>query len=180
MLAKITKPLSIDDVATSQTAKTPMTCRAVRRAQREFRNTPNSPLLDKIFRANERLAAQHSIDQHVVRGLVTALKDEKKRRKRGKHLNLLGEEDSGPQLFSPARIQAARDYQAIKEQEERQRQQDIIDRKALAATRRQQKEDEKAQRAIIMAQKRQIAAELRAQKAAERQAQKELKEAVIQ
>jgi multidrug efflux pump subunit AcrA (membrane-fusion protein) len=157
-----------------------MTCRAVRRAQREFRNTPNSPLLDKIFRANERLAAQHSIDQHVVRGLTTALQDEKKRRKRGKRLNLLEEEDSGPQLFSPARIQTAREHQAIKEQAEQQRQQDIIDRKALAATRRQQKEDKKAQRAIIMAQKRQLAAELRAQKAAEKQAQKELKEATIQ
>jgi hypothetical protein len=104
MLAKITKPLSIDDVATSQTAKTPMTCRAVRRAQREFRITPNSPLFDRIFRANKRLAAQYSIDQHVVKRLVTALKNEKKRRIRNKRLNLLGEEDSGPQFFSPARI----------------------------------------------------------------------------
>ena len=128
-----------------------MICRAVRRAQREFRITPNSPLFDRIFRINKRLAAQHSIDQHVVKGLVTALKDEKKRRIRNKRLNLLGEEDSGPQFFNPARIQAARDYQATKEQEEQQRQQDIIDRKTLAATKRQQKEDEKAQRAIIAA-----------------------------
>jgi hypothetical protein len=88
--------LSIDNTAISQIVKTPMTCRAVRRAQREFRNTPNSSLLDKIFRANKRLAAQYSIDQHVVRGLTTALQDKKKRRKRGKRLNLLGEEDSGP------------------------------------------------------------------------------------
>jgi hypothetical protein len=106
-----------------------MTCRAVRRTQRQFRNTPNSPLLTKIFRANKRLAAQHSIDQHVVKGLITALQDEKKRRKKDKRLNLVGEEDSGPQFFSPGRIQAARNWQATKEQEELQRQQNIIARK---------------------------------------------------
>jgi hypothetical protein len=81
-----------------------MTYRAIRRAQRQYRNTPDSPLLAKIFRGNKRLTAQHSIDQHVVKGLVTALKDEKKRRKRSKRLNLLGEEDSGPQFFNPGRI----------------------------------------------------------------------------
>ena len=178
VLDKITKPLPIDDTEAIQTAKTPMTCRAVRRTQRQFHNAPNSPLLDKIFRANERLAAQHSVDQHVIKGLITALQDEKKRRKRGKRLNLVGEEDSGPQLFSPGRIQAARDRQAIKEQEEQQRQQDILDRKTQAATKRQQKEDEKAQRAVIALQKQQLAAELREQKAAEKQAQKELKEAI--
>jgi hypothetical protein len=72
-----------------------MTCRAIRRAQRKYYNTPDSPLLAKNFRGNKRLAAQYSIDQYVVKELVTAFKDEKKRRKRGKHLNLLGEEDSG-------------------------------------------------------------------------------------
>jgi hypothetical protein len=62
MLAKITKPLLIKDITIFQTAKTPITCRAMRRAQREFRIAPNSPLFDRIFRANKRLAAQHSID----------------------------------------------------------------------------------------------------------------------
>jgi hypothetical protein len=104
ILAKIIKPLFIKDITIFQTAKTPIICRAVRRAQREFRITPNSPLFDRIFRANKRLAAQYSIDQHVVKRLVTALKNEKKRRIRNKRLNLLGEEDSGPQFFSPARI----------------------------------------------------------------------------
>jgi hypothetical protein len=182
VLAKITKPpppLLLSSIETSQTIQTPMTCRAIRRTQRQFHDAPNSPLLAKIFRANERLAAQHSVDQHVVKGLITALQDEKKRRKRGKRLNLIGEEDSGPQFFSPGRIQAARDWQAAKEQEEQQRQQNIIDRKAQAAAKRQQKEDEKTQRAVITLQKRQIAAELREQKAAERQAQKELKETII-
>jgi hypothetical protein len=62
ILTKIIKLFSINNIAIFQIAKTPIICRAVRRAQREFRNTPNSPLLDKIFRANKRLAAQYSID----------------------------------------------------------------------------------------------------------------------
>ncbi|KAN0079622.1 hypothetical protein V8E54_004836 [Elaphomyces granulatus] len=43
----------------------------------------------------ERLAAQHEIDKHLQSGLQETLKNEKKRRQRGKRLNLLGEEDSG-------------------------------------------------------------------------------------
>jgi hypothetical protein len=37
-----------------------MTYRAIRRAQREYYNTPDSSLLAKIFRDNKRLAAQYS------------------------------------------------------------------------------------------------------------------------
>jgi hypothetical protein len=43
---------------------------------------------------------------------------EKKKRKRGKRLNLLSEEDNGPQFSSLARIQAAREYLAQKETKE--------------------------------------------------------------
>jgi hypothetical protein len=42
--------------------------------------------------------------QHEIRGLTEAIKLEKRKRKHGKKLNLLGEEDEGPQLFSPAQI----------------------------------------------------------------------------
>jgi hypothetical protein len=54
----------------------------------------------------------------MVKGLITALQDKKKRRKRGKRLNLIEEENSGPQFFSPEKIQTARDCQATKQQEE--------------------------------------------------------------
>ena len=90
-----------------------MTSHAIRRIQQQYRKAPSSPLIAKVFRANERLVSQHSIDQHVVKGLITALKDEKKKRRRGKRLNLVGDEDIGPQFFSPARVEAARAWQAV-------------------------------------------------------------------
>lgn len=73
-------------------------------------------------------------------------------------------------------MQKARDWQAVKNDQEAQRKQDIINRKALAAAKKQQKEREKVERAAITAQKRQLAAEAKAAKKAEKQAQKELKE----
>lgn len=173
-LEKITKPTPTE---VPSIAKTPMTCRAVRRVQRQYYNQPNSPLLKKLFRANERLASQHSVDQHIVKGLTISLRNEKKKRQRGKRLNLLGEEDSGPQFFSPKRVQAARQFQAIKDAEEVLRQQQILDKKALAATRKAQKEEDKLHRAILASKRRQLAAEASAQKAIEKQAQKELREA---
>jgi hypothetical protein len=53
--------------------------------------------------------------------------------------------------------------------------QDIIDKKASAAAKKTQKEIEKVERQIATTNKRRLAAEVRAQKAAERQAQKELR-----
>ncbi len=69
-LDKITKPTPTE---APLIVKTPMTCRAVRRVQRQYHNQPNSPLLKKLFRANERLASQHSVDQHIVKGLTVSL-----------------------------------------------------------------------------------------------------------
>ena len=48
-------------------------------------------------------------------GLLETLKNEKKRRQRGKRLNLVGEEDSGAQLFYALRVRAALAYKAEKE-----------------------------------------------------------------
>lgn len=116
----ITKP---EEEEVSQCIQTPMAIHAVR-----------------ILRANERLAAERSIDQHIIRGFTISLREEKKRRQRGKRLNLLGVEDSGPQFFSPSKVQAARDRQAVKEDEKLQKQQEIEERKALATAARHQKE----------------------------------------
>jgi hypothetical protein len=99
---------------TANLLHTPMTSRAIHRAHRVFKSEPTEQRLDMILRANLRLAAQHSIDQHTIIGLTNAMKLERKKRQRGKKLNLLGESDVGPQFFSPARIQAARLFQAQK------------------------------------------------------------------
>ena len=171
VLSKITKPSSQEAPVSRQGLKTPMTSHAVRHIQQQYRKAPSSPLIAKVFRANERLVSQHSIDQHMVKGLITALKDEKKKRRRGKRLNLVGDEDTGPQFFSPARVEAARAWQALKDVEEAQRQQEIQDRKAIVATKKAQKEEEKVR-------KQQIAIERRLQKAANQQVQTALKESL--
>ena len=77
----------------------------------------------------------------------------------------------GPQFFSPARVEATRAWQAVKDTEEVQRQQGIRDRKAIAAIKKAQKEEEKVQ-------KQQIAIERSIQKAANQQVQKALKESL--
>ena len=125
-------PLPIADNK-PQIPKTPMTSRDVQCFQKAYKADPNPDFLEKLFRANLILATQHEIDRHVEQGLIGALKDEKKRRRRGKKLNLLGEEGSGPQFFSPTRIQAARDYQESKQTNEALRQQAVNDKKSAAA-----------------------------------------------
>ena len=176
MLSKITKPLPIIP-NTSPGPKTPMTCRAIRRIGRVYQKSPTSTIVKKVIWAAEKLASQRSIDQHTITGLTEALRNEKKRRQRGKRLNLLGENDSGPQFFSPGRIQAAREYQIQKSANETLRQQEIANIKALAATKRAQKEADRIQRSIATTRRREIAAEAKIQKAINRQAQQELKKA---
>ena len=46
---------------------------------------------------------------------MDSLKNEKRRRKRGKKLNLVGEEDGGAQLFHANKVRAALAYEAEKE-----------------------------------------------------------------
>ena len=170
VLDKITKPAPATPAASTSAIQTPMTCRAVRRTHRELRKKPTKLLMSKILRANEKLSALHSIDQHVIKGLQMALKNEKKRRIRGKRLNLVGAEESGPQFFSPGKVQAAKEYQEAKKQEEEQRKQEIANQKVLAAAKRAEKQKKKVERAAIMAEKRKVAAEVRAIKEAEKQA----------
>jgi hypothetical protein len=50
--------------------------------------------------------------------LNKALQIEQKRRKKGKRLNLLGEDDVRPQFWSPCRIQAALRFQDEKDAKE--------------------------------------------------------------
>jgi hypothetical protein len=100
VLDKITRP-EPPLVPISQ-ERTPMTCQAVQRMHKAYKKSPKRKRLSFIFRANTRLAAQHSIDKHTITGLITALKHEKTKRCRGKGLNLAGEEDNGPQFYSPS------------------------------------------------------------------------------
>jgi hypothetical protein len=94
--------------------KTPLTTKSICHFQISYRCSPNPEKLQLLFKANEILATQHSINEHTKRGLVKTIKDEKKKRRRGKKLNALGVEDHGPQFFSPTTIKRAQDVQAAK------------------------------------------------------------------
>ena len=89
--------------------------------------------MNKILDANIQLAAQVAIQTHIIRGLNNALKMEKKKRQRDKAMNLVGEEDSGPQFFSPGRIQRARDLQNEKEAHAQAERERIAEKKVKAA-----------------------------------------------
>jgi hypothetical protein len=130
--------------------------------------------------ANLRLAAANSIAQHTIGGLVSALKIEKKKRNRGKKLNLVGEEANGPQVFGPSQVHRAKTYaEELKAQEQAERAR-IDTNKAAALAKRLQKEEERAARALQTSIRRQETAERKAKKAAEVQARKEQREAAKQ
>ena len=104
---------------------------------RVYKLKPIVTFLSKILRSHELLAAGRFIDKHVIQEQEKALKQEKKRRKRGQRLNLVGEEDSGAQLFSPTRVAAARKYQAAKEETDRLNREGIESRKAAKAAKKE-------------------------------------------
>jgi hypothetical protein len=153
-----------------------MTCRAVRRAKRAYKADPTADKLQKVFHALERLSAQHLIDEHKKRGLAKALKLEKKKRQRGKRLNLLGEDDVGLQFFSPARVRAAREFQSAKDAVERQQKIDKATKKAEAAVLRAQRDAERQEKALQRSMQRQAVLAEKERKRAEREAQKVKKE----
>ena len=137
----LTHPLTVNNEP--QILKAPIASRDIRRFQKAFKKEPNLDLLEKLFRVNLILATQHKIDCHIEQGLINALKDEKKRRQQGKKLNLLGKERSKPQFFSPARIQAARDFQESKETIKALRQQVINNKKSAAACQKIMRKEKK-------------------------------------
>ena len=132
--------------------KTPKTSKGIRRFQREFRLNPTNAKRDKLFKANEELSAQVSILTSKAQGLENALK-QKGEKKRGRPLNLIGEESTrSAQLFSPARIRKAQEFQALQEQEKEKERDAIEQRKLIAAQKKKdikkQKEDRCIQRQI--------------------------------
>ena len=155
---------------------TPMTYRSVRRVIRA-QNTEPAKCLQILVRSVERLATQHEIDNHVNKGLRRALVIEKQKRKKTKRLNLLGEEDSGPQLFSPSRVQAAKAFQAQKEAVEEEKKTAVAEKKAQTVANKLQKKKDKQEKALRRAIQRQQTQAVKEQKKAKIQARKATREA---
>jgi hypothetical protein len=100
-------------------------------------------------RAILRLATKFDIQSFENRGLRMAITQEKKRRQRGKRLNLLGEEVVGaPQFFSPQRVCLAKAYQEGREQAEEEGKRQRAIQKEEAACKRQKLQVEKEERAV--------------------------------
>ena len=104
--------------------------------------------LNFILYANTCLAAQHSINQYTITGLIRAFKKEKKKQSYKKQLNLVREEDNRLQFFSLIKVYCAKAYLEEKEAQERAKQDRIENKKASALANRICKEEEKAARAL--------------------------------
>lgn len=119
VLGKLKRPevLKEPNVPVNQ-LQTPKSCQAVHRVQKVYKQTHSEALLDLVFKTNVALAAQVSINQHIINGLYTALKLERQKRKKGKKLNLVGEDDIGLQFYSPSQVRHALVFQDEKEANE--------------------------------------------------------------
>lgn len=153
-----------------QRLKTPLTSKSIRQFHISYRRSPTKEKLQKLFKANERLAAQHSVDEHTKKGLVDALKDEKKKRKRGKKLGVADPALQSAQLFSPTTIKHAQEAQASKALELEAEKARIASNKATALANKAKIQAEKVERAI----QRDLAKQAKAQIDAEKRAQKEV------
>jgi hypothetical protein len=167
-----------------QPPKTPMSGRAIRKLQREYKLNPSPGKVDLLFRSSIRLAAEHSIGEHVREGLFESLKNEKRRRKRGKKLNLCGEEDTGTQLFSVEQILKARAVAQEKEEFEESERVRKAAKKVQQAKNKVLKEEEKKKKTEEKAQveaSKQLAGDLKqvAKKHTPRQAGRGKKKSLI-
>ena len=151
----------------------PQTVHAIRRLCKA------SPSLQKVIileRMVLRLAAKFEIQSHENRGLRAAIVEEKKRRHRGKRLNLLGEEAaSEPQFFSPTKVIAARAYQESKEAAETEEKRQKALRKEEAILKRQQLQTEKQEAALQRQLRQEANREAKTAEKAQKVAEKEEK-----
>ena len=120
---------------------------------------PSRLFLARILRANERFAAQNSVDQYVMRALTIAIKMGKEKRKRGKMVNSLEKEDSEPQFLSLARVEAAKGLTSGNRDRRNYKVGRITKTEASATTRQVNKEEEKCVRVETVAKRRRLAAE---------------------
>jgi hypothetical protein len=129
--------------------------------------------LEKLFKVNEELAAQAALDKHTKEGLFESLKREKKCNNRGKRLNVLGEENNGPILFSATVVRTAQAIAVEKEEKEKQERARIDANKEAAAIKKAKKDAEKAEEALQAAIRKENKAEVEAEEKAKKQAQKQ-------
>jgi hypothetical protein len=121
MIKKVSKPDPVFDPTLntpSKTPKTPLDLRALRQAYYAMNRSPTTRKLDRIFKSARVLSAQVSILKKENEGLVEALALERDKCKKGRRLNLCGEESSGVEIYTPGKVVAAREYIEAKDAQE--------------------------------------------------------------
>jgi hypothetical protein len=160
--------------------KTPSSTRGIRRTFKQLQKEGHVDEQAKILlHAGEKLAAQLEIARHENQGLRKAIIHEKKKRKRGKAMNLYdpGEKEGQALFFSPAKIARVRERNAEQKQAEQQRQQMISDKRLQSAITRDEKARQAEEKRIARDLMRQAAREELAREKAERQAFRQAKKA---
>jgi hypothetical protein len=172
------RPRAIKTEVIVQNPPTPMTSKALRRFEKEFKRNPTAHQVDQACRIIFKLEARNAVTQHVNNGLKKALGYEKTRKSRGKRLNLLGEEAKGTQLWDAKNIQLARERLATKEAEEEAEAKRKEEEKAQKAKEREDLAIQKALRAherkLAADSKKQAREEAKAAREAARQLRLEL------
>jgi hypothetical protein len=153
--------------------KTPRSAKSIRHFQLDYQKNPTAAKLQKLFKANKELAVQVVLDKYTKEGLIELLKIEKKSYNRGKRLNLLGKENSSPQLFVAERVRAAQAFQKEKEDKAKAERARIDANKAATAIKKAKDDAAKAERALQAATRKANKAKVDAEEKAEKQAQKQ-------
>ena len=183
VLKVITRPITPlkaleDPLLSIASLKTPRSAKSIRHFQLDYRKNPTQAKLQKLFKANEELAAQAALDRHTKEGLIKSLKTEKKCRIRGKRLNVLGIAHTEPILFSAPNVRRAQEIAAEKEEKEKQERARIDGNKAASALKKQKEVAKKAEKALQAAVRSDNLEEVAAEEKAEKQAQKKKGKAV--
>ena len=156
-------------------AKTPVTFKSFRYAIQMQKKAGSTEGLERIRDGFAKVITERDLNKATVEQLTEALLMEKKKKQRGKRLNLLGEEDNKPQIFTPSKIQAALARNSKKEQEEEQKKEEKDRKKEEVAQLRARKQLEKEEQRTNREIARQVAREEKAKKAAIVKANKEAK-----
>ena len=99
MIQRVTRPpLQLEQH--SDDIKTPFSAKAIRHFYVAFEDSPTQRRVNKVFKATETIATKISILEHENHGLREAIILEKKKRKKGKRLNLYREISEGVEVYS--------------------------------------------------------------------------------
>jgi hypothetical protein len=139
--------------------KTPYSAIALRKIKKELKFNTSALLINKILKANETLHTHTQIAEHRYEGFREALKDEKKKRKHSKRLDLKGEESNGTAIWGSKEITQTRTHQNEKEALEEQERIDKELKKTTKQAAKIQKELEKQEKQVAKEVARQITKE---------------------